>query len=159
MKPQQGSENHPTSSHSPNHDPAASRRRPIAIVGGGMAGVSLAWLLDGARDVVLLEARDTVGGNVQSVEVDLEGHRFLVDLGAQYFHPGPYPVYTALLRELDLYDPDSSDGPAHSFPASITQVARSLGVTSPRSERLSAVWNGEGSKRKALVESDSEWVG
>lgn len=93
-----------------------------------MAGVSLAWLLDGARDVVLLEARDTVGGNVQSVEVDLEGHRFLVDLGAQYFHPGPYPVYTALLRELDLYDPDSSDGPAHSFPASITLTA-GIGAT------------------------------
>jgi hypothetical protein len=124
MKPQQGSENHPTSPHSPNHDPAAaSRRRPIAIVGGGMAGVSLAWLLDGVRDVILLEARDTVGGNVQSVEVDLEGHRFMVDLGAQYFHPGPYPVYTALLRELDLYDPDSSDGSAHSFPASITLTA------------------------------------
>jgi predicted NAD/FAD-binding protein len=42
---------------------------------------------------------------------------------------------------------------------SALQVARSLGVTSARSERLSAVWNGEGSKRKALAESDSEWVG
>ncbi len=38
-----------------------------------MAGVSLAWMLDGERDVVLLEARDSIGGNVQSVDVDLLG--------------------------------------------------------------------------------------
>ena len=88
-----------------------------------MAGVSLAWLLDGARDVVLLEARDAVGGHVQTVEVDLDGHRSLVDLGAQYFHPGPYPVYSALLGELGLYHPESRGGAAHSFPASITVTA------------------------------------
>jgi predicted NAD/FAD-binding protein len=107
---------------------AASRRRSVAIVGAGMAGVSLAWLLDGARDVVLLEARDSVGGNVQSLEVDLDGHRVMVDLGAQYFHPGPYPVYSALLRELGLYEPGSPGGAAHSFPASITLTA-GIGAT------------------------------
>jgi predicted NAD/FAD-binding protein len=101
------------------------RRRSIGIVGGGMAGVSLAWLLDGARDVILLEARDSIGGNVQSVDVELDGHRFVVDIGAQYFHPGPYPVYTALLRHLGLYDPGSTDSATHSFPASITLTADS----------------------------------
>ena len=102
---------------------ASVRRRSVGIVGAGMAGVSLAWLLDGARDVVVLEARDSIGGNVQTVDVDLDGHRFGVDLGAQYFHPGPYPVYTALLRHLGLYDPDSTDSQAHAFPASITLTA------------------------------------
>ena len=38
---------------------AATQRPTVGIIGGGMAGVSLAWLLDGARDVVLLEARAT----------------------------------------------------------------------------------------------------
>ena len=81
----------------------ASTRRRVGIIGGGMAGVALAWLLDGERDVVLLEARDAIGGNVQSIEVDLDGQPFVVDLGAQYFHPGPYPLYTALLTALGLY--------------------------------------------------------
>ena len=54
-----------------------------------MAGISLAWLLDGACDVVVLEARDSIGGNVQTVDVDLDGHRLVVDLGAQYFIPVP----------------------------------------------------------------------
>src|SRR5690349_12331041 len=104
---------------------AAGRRRSVGIVGAGMAGISLAWLLDGACDVVVLEARDAIGGNVQTVDVDLDGHRFAVDLGAQFFHPGPYPVYTALLRHLGLYDPDSTGTAAHShaFPASITLTA------------------------------------
>ena len=83
-----------------------------------MAGISLAWLLDGARDVVVLEPRDTIGWNVQSVDLELDGHRVVVDAGAQYFHPGPYPVYTALLRHFGLYDPESTDTQAHSFPAS-----------------------------------------
>jgi uncharacterized protein len=102
---------------------AAGRRRSVGIIGGGMAGVSLAWLLDGARDVVLLEARDAIGGNVQSVEIEIDGHPVVVDMGAQYFHPRAYPFYTALLRHLGLYIPDSSASATHPFPASITLTA------------------------------------
>jgi uncharacterized protein len=78
-----------------------------------MAGVSLAWLLDGERDVVLLEAQPEIGGNVQSVAVDLDGQSFVVDIGAQYFNPGPYPTYTKLLSLLGISD-------EHSFATSIT---------------------------------------
>lgn len=94
-----------------------------------MAGVSLAWLLNGERDVVVLEARDTVGGNVRSVDVGLDGYQFVVDMGAQFFHPGPYPTYTALLTHLGLYPPGPAT-PSHSFPASITVAAQ--GETLPR---------------------------
>jgi predicted NAD/FAD-binding protein len=103
---------------------ATDRRRSVGIVGGGMAGVALAWLLDGARDVVLLEARGSIGGNVQSIEVELDGHRFVVDMGAQYFHPAAYPVYTALLEHLGLHDPGSVAASAtRPFPASFTLTA------------------------------------
>src|SRR5689334_22248421 len=89
-------------------------RRKVGIVGGGMAGVSLAWLLDGARDVVLLEARESLGGNVQSIPVEVDGEMRVVDMGAQFFHPGPYPTYVKLLALLGL------SREIHSFPASIT---------------------------------------
>lgn len=102
---------------------AAGPRRRVGIIGGGMAGVALAWLLDGERDVVLLEARDSIGGNVQSVDVDLLGQSAVVDMGAQYFHPGPYPLYTALLTSLGLYGGQGGASDAHSFPASITLTA------------------------------------
>ena len=71
-----------------------------------------------------IEAGASIGGNVQSVEVDLDGHQFVVDIGAQYFHPGPYPVYTALLESLGLYPPEAAPGGSHAFPASITQFAQ-----------------------------------
>jgi predicted NAD/FAD-binding protein len=103
---------------------APARRRSVGIVGGGMAGVSLAWLLDGACDIVLLEARDSIGGNVQSVEVDLDGSQFVIDMGAQYFHPALYPAYTALLGHLGLGNPVSSEpSVTRPFPASITLTA------------------------------------
>jgi uncharacterized protein len=108
----------------------AARRRRVAIIGGGMAGVSLAWMLDGACDVVLVEARPAIGGNVRSTEIALDDQSFVVDMGAQYFHPGPYPLYTALLTSLGLYPPEPSGHGSHSFPASITLAAD--GEASPR---------------------------
>jgi len=93
-----------------------------------MAGVSLAWLLDGLYDVVLLEAQSSLGGNVQSVGVEVGGNTYTVDAGAQFFHPGPYPTYVALLQELGLYPPDT--GESHAFPASIT--LRAPGEATPR---------------------------
>ena len=89
-----------------------------------MAGVALAWLLDGIYEVVLLEERDSIGGNVRSVEVELDGRQFVIDMGAQYFHPGSYPIYTALLGHLGLHDPGSSGASVtRPFPASITLTA------------------------------------
>lgn len=127
---------------------AAAPRRRVGIIGGGMAGVALAWLLDGERDVVLLEARNSLGGNVTSASIDLDGQTFVVDMGAQYFHPGPYPLYTALLTALGLYTPDSGVNGSHAFPASITlaaDAAPSLRFVSPilpeRTWPLFASWN------------------
>ena len=98
-----------------------SPRRSVAVIGAGMAGVSVAWLLDGQRDVLLLESRDRIGGNVRSLDVELDGHQFAVDLGAQFFHPGPYPVYTALLASLGLFPPAAAPPlTSAAFPASIT---------------------------------------
>src|SRR5688572_21063524 len=90
---------------------AGQPRRTVAIIGAGMAGVSVAWLLDQQRDVVLLESRDSIGGNVRSLDVDLDGNQVTVDLGAQFFHPGPYPVYTTLLESLGLFPPDIAAPP------------------------------------------------
>ncbi|MFO0889147.1 MAG: FAD-dependent oxidoreductase [Isosphaeraceae bacterium] len=99
--------------------------RRVAIVGGGMAGVALAWLLDGHREVHLLEARDVLGGNVRGVQVEVDGVPVVVDLGAQYFHPGPYPTYVRLLTRFGLFDPVQNVATAsHDFPASITVAGR-----------------------------------
>ncbi len=82
----------------------------IAIVGGGLAGLVAAWRLvqQGVRDVVLLEARTTLGGRILSVDaagrrVDMAGSaldRF--DLGASWFWPALQPQLDRLITELGL---------------------------------------------------------
>lgn len=157
----------------PRHSSGAATRRRVGIVGGGMAGVSLAWLLDGECDVVLLEARESLGGNVQSVGVELDGHTFAVDMGAQYFHPGPYPTYVKLLSGLGLYPPSPTNGQSRPFVASITLDAvseptpRFLSPVLPkRVWPVSAFWNwagiraftaGLGAAKKRELES-ADWM-
>ena len=127
----------------------ASARPKVVIVGGGAAGVMAAWLLDGQCDVVLLEREAQLGGNVQAFEWEQGGLQATVDVGAQYFHPGPYPTYTKLLRLLDLYHPDAeSDADSYAAPSSISILG--LGEEDPRfvspllpdrSWPLTASWN------------------
>ena len=61
------------------------RRQKVVIVGAGMAGLAAAAELHAARfdDVVVLEARDRIGGRVWT---DNLGGAIPVDLGASWIH-------------------------------------------------------------------------
>jgi len=131
--------------------PTATRAAPrrVAVIGGGMAGVATAWLLDGTHDVTLFEARDAIGGNVRTLSVQAEGRTWAVDMGAQYFHPVPYPTYVQLLTQLGLY-PQATGG-SHAFPVSITvglggeETPRFVSPVLPgRAWPLLAPWNLDG---------------
>lgn len=76
---------------------------PVAIVGGGLAGLHAARLLQsegiGFR---LVEARDRLGGRILSV--DAGGHVSAddFDLGPAWFWPGMHPAMAAVVAELGL---------------------------------------------------------
>jgi monoamine oxidase len=82
----------------------------IAIAGGGLAGLVAAWRLQqqGVRDVVLFEARATLGGRILSV--DAHGSRVdtalpaldRFDLGPSWFWPTIQPQLDRLVTELGL---------------------------------------------------------
>ena len=80
------------------------RRVAVAIVGGGIGGLSAGWRLDalGVRDWLLLELADAPGGNARSGSND--AGRF--PWGAHYLPvPGPDAVHVRqLLRELGVLD-------------------------------------------------------
>jgi glycine/D-amino acid oxidase-like deaminating enzyme len=75
---------------------APRRRIPIAIVGGGIAGLSAAWELDrrGMRDFVLLELMKHAGGNARAGRNDVTAYPW-----AAHYVPVPGARAT-LVREL-----------------------------------------------------------
>ena len=83
-------------------------RRDSVVIGAGVAGLSAARELRAAgRDVLVLEARDRIGGRTWTV--DLAGAP--VDLGASWLH-GPHEnPLTALLAEAGIpWQPDGAWG-------------------------------------------------
>jgi uncharacterized protein len=75
-------------------------RQRVVVIGGGVAGVSLAWLLDGVHDVTLLEAGPELGGHAKTVDVTVGGRQVPVDAGAQYFGPKSHPTYWRLVTDV-----------------------------------------------------------
>ncbi|HEX2127700.1 MAG TPA: FAD-dependent oxidoreductase, partial [Solirubrobacterales bacterium] len=79
--------------------PPRSRRTEVAIVGAGLAGLAAARALRGAgRKVVVLEARDRVGGRTLNHEL---GDGKALELGAQWVGPTQDRMYE-LIAELGL---------------------------------------------------------
>ncbi|WP_329538534.1 FAD-dependent oxidoreductase (plasmid) [Streptomyces sp. NBC_01450] len=79
---------------------AGSTRQRVVVIGGGIAGVATAWLLDGQYDVTLLEAASSLGGHATSMAVDVDGHHGMVDIGAQFFGPYSHPIYNKLVTSV-----------------------------------------------------------
>lgn len=80
---------------------SARRDRRVVIVGAGVAGLAAAGRLraDGFDDVVVLEARDRIGGRVWT---DTIGDGFPVDLGASWIHGIDGNPIADIARENDI---------------------------------------------------------
>lgn len=80
--------------------PAPGQR--IAIVGGGIAGLTSAWLLQQRHAVTLFEADDRVGGHTHTVDVELAGQTYAIDTGFIVFNHWMYPNFIRLLDKLGV---------------------------------------------------------
>lgn len=74
----------------------------IAIVGGGISGLTAAHLLHRRHAIEVFEAQHRIGGHTHTVEVDVEGERHAVDTGFIVFNEKTYPLFTRLLAELEV---------------------------------------------------------
>ena len=81
--------------------------RRVAVVGGGIAGLSTAWLLSKTHRVTLFEAEPRLGGHTHTVDVTLEGVTAPVDTGFLVYNERTYPALTALFRHLDVQTVES----------------------------------------------------
>jgi uncharacterized protein len=76
--------------------------RRVAVVGSGIAGLSVAHGLAGLADVTLFEAGAYFGGHTHTVDVTLDGVTHGVDTGFLVLNERTYPALQRLLRELDV---------------------------------------------------------
>jgi predicted NAD/FAD-binding protein len=74
----------------------------IAIVGGGIAGLTAAHLLARRHEVTLFEAAPRVGGHTNTLDVVRDGKSWAVDTGFIVYNDRTYPHFTALLRRLGV---------------------------------------------------------
>jgi len=74
----------------------------IAVVGGGVSGLSAAWLLSEKYSVTLFEAGPYVGGHTNTVDAEVDGIRHPVDTGFLVHNDLTYPNLVQLFRHLDV---------------------------------------------------------
>ena len=82
-------------------DQTQGPRRKIAIIGGGISGLSAAYYLSPNHDVTLYEAAPRLGGHARTVVAGKNGDQ-PVDTGFIVFNYATYPYLTRLFRDLDV---------------------------------------------------------
>ncbi len=76
--------------------------RNVAIVGGGVAGLSAAWLLSHRYPVTLFEANSYLGGHANTLDVATADGTVNVDTGFVVFNRRNYPNLERLFGWLDV---------------------------------------------------------
>jgi predicted NAD/FAD-binding protein len=80
-----------------------SQGQRVAVIGGGAAGLTAAWLLQRRHDVTLFERSARPGGHVHTVLVpDGPDAGTAVDAGFIVFNDRNYPLFSRLLEQLEV---------------------------------------------------------
>jgi predicted NAD/FAD-binding protein len=74
----------------------------VAIIGGGSAGLTTAWLLEKYYDVTLFEERDILGGHARTTQVQIGDKLIPIDSGFEFFSHTMFPHFNKLLQILDV---------------------------------------------------------
>ena len=74
----------------------------IAIIGTGISGMTIGYLLSGEHEVTAYEANSTIGGHTATVDVPVKGKIWPVDTGFIVFNYKTYPHFSRLLDVLGV---------------------------------------------------------
>lgn len=82
--------------------PGAGRPLSVAVVGSGIAGLTVAAGLHPHHRVTVYEAENWVGGHTHTVDVDDDGAKVAIDTGFIVCNDWTYPNFLALLDQLGV---------------------------------------------------------
>lgn len=74
----------------------------IAIIGGGISGLTCGWLLHQQHDVRVFESGNYIGGHTNTVDFDLHGRSYSVDTGFIVCNDRTYPNFLTLIDHLQV---------------------------------------------------------
>lgn len=80
----------------------------IAIVGGGVSGLTAAYLLARKHEIVVFEQDRRIGGHTNTVDVTESDRTIPVDTGFIVFNDRTYPNFIALMQKLGVESRESS---------------------------------------------------
>jgi predicted NAD/FAD-binding protein len=78
---------------------AAAERRRIAIIGGGIAGLTCGWLLNPKNDITLFEKTHRIGGNAMTIDAS-DGNRF--DMAVALYSSDGYHNFFRLMDRIGI---------------------------------------------------------
>jgi predicted NAD/FAD-binding protein len=74
----------------------------IAVIGGGIAGLSAAWRLSTHHRVTIMERHEVAGMDAHSLDLEHEGQNYRVDVPLRVLYEGYYPTLIAQYHQLGV---------------------------------------------------------
>lgn len=74
----------------------------IAVVGGGISGLSAAWMLSQQHSVTVFESDRLPGGHSRTIQFSLDGRDYAIDVGFIVYNDRTYPLFMELLQLLGV---------------------------------------------------------